>query len=457
MTFRLSVEPVAFIFFLVIYLEYISLQDVVYHKLCLEIVNSTSDSCNKTALSDEQVREISKSLSFYNSIYMGILNICTLISCLFTGSWSDSFGRRPLMALPSALGLIAEVIFIICSVKSRSIPVIPLVMVAAFFNGISGGSATVLASCFGYIADVTGVTSRTRRLSFLEAAFTIGGFVGSYATSLILKSSSFTVQDAHIIAFTLCIILHLAILIYVWSLPETDRPLRPPDQSHVKAMIQSITKERPTRSLILTLCGLGIANSCSTSTSLTLSLPWLKQSVKWDSSQYSFYNGTHLLLAGVSLVLLLPMLQRTIPRVMTDPVVGFLGFTSKSVGWLNFAFASSNLQVYLGLFLFLFADYSMPAIRSLMSRAVTQHERGKAFAFLAAVQTVSSFAFSFALPAIFRHSPSTLPGLTFLIAASLEFLAAVRMLFLTSPASQSPSSQADTTSPPHDDWFNLHE
>lgn len=450
MAARLSVEPVALIYFVVIYLEYIVLQDVIYDKLCLQITNSSSsESCNKSALSDNQLKEISKNLSYYNSIYLGILNGCTLIACLFTGSWSDSFGRRPMMALPSILGLVSEVIFIICSIKSiPNVPVIPLVMIAGIFNGISGGSATVLAACFGYIADITTVTARTRRLSYLEAAFIIGGFVGSYTTSLILKSATFSTQTTHIIAFCLCILLHLTIIAYIWSISETDRPLRPPDRSHVASMIRTVTQSRPSRSLIISLCALGIANSCSTSTSLTLSFPWLKQAVKWSSSSYSFYNGTHLLMGGLSLILLLPLLQRLFPNIMTDSVVGFLGFTSKSFGWFNFAFVTTSLQVYLGLPLFLMSDYSMPAIRSLMSQAVSQHERGKAFAFLAAVQTVASFAFSFALPAIFRHSPASLPGLTFLLAASLEILAALFMLFLSPPSSSSSYSSPHAISSP---------
>lgn len=446
MAWRPTAEPVAFIFFVCIYIEYIVLQDFLYNKFCLEITNSTGNVCNRTQASEDEAVQISKIHSLYISVYMGIFCLCSFIACLFTGSWSDSFGRRPFMALPSILGIISEVIFIICSLHLTSSAVIPLVMVAAFFNGISGGSSTVLASCFGYITDITQPNGRIRRFSFLEAAFFIGGFVGSSITSLILKKlphhlftlgvfASPVVVTPHVLSFCICIALHVALLIYVWVLAETQRPLsRSPTDSHIRLMAKTIFHNRPTRKLIILLCILAMCNTCALSPSLTLTFPLLKQPpLNWDSSQYGLYNGLQFLTCGISLILLLPLMQRLIPQI-SDSAVGFLGFMSKGLGLLNLSLARNTLQVYLGIVLYLFADFSMPAIRALMARAVTQNERGKAFAFLGAVQNVAQFACSFLFPALFRVAPDSLPGLPFVIASVIQFAACGILLFLKRPA-----------------------
>lgn len=432
---RLTVEPVAFIFFVCIFIEYPVLQDFLYNKLCLEITNSSESICNRTQATDDEARQISKSLSFYISIYMGIFSLCSFIACLFTGSWSDSFGRRPFMALPSILGLISEVIFIICSIYPRSSSVIPLIMIASFFNGISGGSSTVLASCFGYVTDITEPEKRIRKLGFLEAAFVIGGFIGSSIASAILKNFSHSVVNVHVLLFSICILLHFILIIYVFLVKETDRPLarNTSRSSHLKLMARTIFHNRPTRKLIITLCVLALFNTCALSPTLTLTFALLKQPpINWDSSQYSLYNGLQHFTGGISLILLLPFLEYVMPRI-SESTIGFLGFMSKGLGLLNISLAQNTLQVYLGLLLYLFSDYSMPSIRTLMSRAVTQDERGKAFAFLGAIQNVAQFACSFLFPAIFRWAPKTLPGLPFLIASIIQFIACCTILFLKPP------------------------
>ena len=153
---RVTVEPLAFLCVLTIYAEYTALQEMIATKLCNDLSNATSiHVCDRTALTSDQRQQLSAEMSGEMMRYMGIFSLCAVPASLFTGSWSDTLGRKPLLLLPSAFGLIAEVLFALCSFFLACDNILILVYIGAFFNGVSGGSTTAVSSFFGYIADIT--------------------------------------------------------------------------------------------------------------------------------------------------------------------------------------------------------------------------------------------------------------------------------------------------------------
>lgn len=436
---RVTVEPLAFLFILTIYAEYTALQEMIATKLCQQISNATSiHVCDRTTLTPDQRLQLSAQMSGEMMRYMGIFSLCAIPSSLFTGSWSDTLGRKPLLLLPSALGLVAELLFALCSIFLYADSILVLVYVAAIFNGVSGGSTTAMSSCFGYMADISDSERRTRAITILEAAFFVGGFIGFNAAGQLLKHVIGT-QFQYI--FALCFLLHVCVIGYTLTLRETRGPHRSqslsqlenvptaevvPEKvfslSHAKRMFRTVSRRRTQRTSILMLYCSGFISFVAMSVQLTLLFTFVKSSpFDWDASRYSLYSGINFLTSGLCLMAVVPLLSRVRPA-LPDAALGIAGFVSKLLSLLNLGLSQTSTQIFAGIALSAFSEYTMPAIRSMLSKQVDEDERGKAFSFLGVIQNVCQFVGSLVFPAVYRSTLSVAPGAAFVAAGLLQLV-----------------------------------
>lgn len=444
----LTVEPVAFLFILNIYCEYALVQDMISTRLCMTVTNTGNILCDKNKLDEATKDVLSKEQASQMKYYMGIFSACAILASLFTGSWSDSIGRKPLMILPSLLGIPAEILFATCSLLLHKEWCLILVYLAAFFNGISGGTSTIFSSCFGYMSDITKSENRTQRLTLLEASIFIGGFLGYNSAGILMQ---YFLRKHYEYAFIANLFLHVVIILYVkYALKETRGRFRTFDDftartdefetsrlamrslfslDHVKSMFNTIFKKRETRASILFLCFCSICSFYAMSVQLTLTFAFVRnRPISWTSSIYSYYSGFSFMAGGLCLLIILPIIYHRKPNT-PDKVIAGLGFASKGLGLLNLGFAKTSEQVFVGIALFAFAEYTMPAVRSMLSKAITVDERGKAFSFLGFLSNISSFTGSLLFPSIYTMSLNTFPGLVFEIAAATQFLALLILIF----------------------------
>lgn len=435
----MTVEPVAFLFILTVYAEYTALQEMIATNLCFQISNTTTDTaCDRRSLSPQDQEQLSGELSAQMRWYMGIFSLCAVFASLFTGSWSDTLGRKPLLLLPSALGLVAELLFAFCSIYLTSERILLTVYVAAVFNGISGGSTTCISSCFGYISDITDQQNRTQRITLLEAAFFAGGFVGFNVAGQLLKH---VVGLRFEFVFALCFVLHLCVIGYTVTLTETRGPRRrisltslenvPETQSsggqvfaltHAKQMLLTIVKKRPERTNILLLYISGFISFVGMSVQLTLLFTFLKSApLNWDAARYSLYSGLNFLISGLCLIAVVPLMSRA-RFSLPDAGLAISGFLSKLLTLVNLGLSGSSAQVFGGIALSAFSEFTMPGIRSMLSKLVDSDERGKAFSFLGLLQNVCQFIGSLIFPAVYRSTLSFCPGLAFITAGLMQLI-----------------------------------
>lgn len=447
---HLTVEPVAFLFVLNIYTEYSVVQDMIFTRLCMtELGTDDATSCNKQALNATSLNILSKEQALTMKYYMGIFYFCAILASFFAGSWSDRFGRKPLMMLPSALGIPGEILFILCSLFIKHEWSLIVAYVAAIFHGISGGSTTVVSTCFGYIADITDPKNRTKRVILLEAFFFVGGFCG-YQLAGIMMSRVIGKRFEYV--FALCAVVHGLIILLASRVKETRGPkavlsIQPSSSptgqentdkaldgifnfKHVSAMCSTIFKRRPTRCRILLLCLCAVGSNIAMAVQITLVFSFVKASpIAWTSSQYSYYSGFTYLSGGLSLIVVLPIVYHFWPATPDGLVAGW-GFLSKAIGLVNLGLSTTTEQVWIGVLLLAFSEYTMPSLRSMLSKAVDEDERGKAFSFLSVLQNVIQFIGTIIFPALYAWSLSFFPGLAFEVAAATQFFAVLLLIIL---------------------------
>jgi MFS family permease len=100
------------------------------------------------------------------------------------------------------------------------------------------------------------------------------------------------------------------------------------------------------------------------------------------------------------------------------------------LGLIVLGVAQSTELVFLCILFFLFSEYTMPSLRSMLSKTVDINEKGKAFAFLASLQNVCFFTGGLIFYSIYNSSHGSLPGLSFHIVAGLESVAVLILLYI---------------------------
>lgn len=197
---------------------------------------------------------------------------------------------------------------------------------------------------------------------------------------------------------------------------------------------ETLTKRRESRTIIqlLLLCGFISAMSL-TSIMLLLYIYLHSDPFNWSTSQYSSWNSISSITRGLALVGLSCGMKFSKSWNVPDPIVAALGFLSRGVGLLIIGSAANTTLVNWALMAFVFSEFSMPPIRSLLSKMVVKEELAKIYSSLAALQSICFLIGN----TIFylAYSPSETQNffrLSFLIVAGFQFAALVIMLVIYS-------------------------
>ena len=88
------------------------------------------------------------------------LIVSLVVDCLM-GSWSDLFGRKMPMYLPSIGGLLATIVYVvfICFEEVG----VEWLCLASLLSGAFGGFTSVIGNSFAYVASISEKESRTLR------------------------------------------------------------------------------------------------------------------------------------------------------------------------------------------------------------------------------------------------------------------------------------------------------
>lgn len=200
---------------------------------------------------------------------------------------------------------------------------------------------------------------------------------------------------------------------------------------YYKQTFETLTKQRESRFIILLLLLCSFISAMSLVSLMSLLFLYLRNvPFNWSTSHYSEWNSIASLTRGLALVgLTLTKLFKV--WNLSDPLVAAIGFLSKGAGLLMISLAQSSSLIDWSLGAFVLSEYSLPPIRSLLSKLVIKEEVGKVYSCLSAIQNICILAGNVLF--YLTHTPESLQGylrLSFLIVACFQFLALVIMLFI---------------------------
>uniref|UniRef100_A0A182N878 Major facilitator superfamily (MFS) profile domain-containing protein n=1 Tax=Anopheles dirus TaxID=7168 RepID=A0A182N878_9DIPT len=151
--------------------------------LCAQL--GTKSNSTDVAQLETIVQPYAAKIAMVNTILMSVL---PAICALFMGPWSDKFGRKPAMIVPSIGFFTTYVMIGILSLLSKYFLVDPWCYVVAHIPAaVLGGTTVLMAAIFSYLTDTTNEKNRTVRIGILQACTMLGAFVGLLSSSFILQ------------------------------------------------------------------------------------------------------------------------------------------------------------------------------------------------------------------------------------------------------------------------------
>lgn len=213
-----------------------------------------------------------------------------------------------------------------------------------------------------------------------------------------------------------------------WTVWDTIITFRYYKETYSVAM-----KPRQSRHIILLLLLVSFISALSLATLMSLFFVFVKMDpFNWTSSQYSEWNSISAISRGIALVSLTLCMKFYSRWSVPDPLVAALGFLGKFSGLLLIGLAQQSNLLYWSLACFTISEYAMPPIRSLLSKLVIQEELCKVYSFMGSLQSVCFILGNIAFYIAFNYTVTRADyfRLTFIISASLEFVALLIMLLI---------------------------
>ncbi|XP_052802900.1 proton-coupled folate transporter-like [Mya arenaria] len=362
----------------------------------------------------------------YLIYYRILVNVPAIFLGLFCGAWSDKYGRKIPMILPS-IGSVLSVLFYMLSLASVD-SAISFVMIGAFTQGALGKSSLITMAVNSYASDITDKEDRTRKLGKLLAMNFFGLFVGALMAGLFQDMSNLPA------AFCTVVFIHaFVVLITLIAMPETVPFLVERDDGmvvkenkskcfgiyeNIKDSVCVLSKERVNkgRKVILILFLISLLNQTCKVGETDITLLFVTRSpLSWPKSWYGYLLSMDYAVMGVCLIIVLPILSNVIK--LPDGGIVIIGLCCKIVRLFWAGFIRESWMVYVSVVIGAFAGMITSSIRSLISKAVEENEMGKVFSLLAVAETASKLLGTLIFVSMYGATAYFFPGFTYLVEA----------------------------------------
>lgn len=413
-----------------------ALQELIFVKSCVMLNNSTNISDCSYQNKQHQREAVIEATKW--SKYMNLcLFLFTFLTTFYVGSWSDRLGRKFPMLIPPIGTVIAALINAALSffIKAH----VAYFFISSFISGVTFGTVGIIATTFGYISDFTLEQSRTKRIVILESMIFIGGTVGIYVAGVFLNNAHYERElNNFVLLFIFEAVLSASIVVYIlFRIPSYTSDAQSLHGSlsctslfsleHIGDSLRTIFRSREDgkrKKIILMLISLCFIYF-GTVVQFTLGYYFVKE-MKWSFKEYSNYHSIQFAVEGIALICIFPFLYR-FPN-FPDQFICILGLASRILGLVMFGLSTNQYMVYSCIALYLFSEFPVPSIRSMLSKTVSSDEKGRIFAFTTILQNLCYLLGSFVLMTVFTEF--SFHGLCFEIAAGLQAIAVIIMVYL---------------------------
>lgn len=338
-------------------------------------------------------------------LYGAFLTLYALLQFVFgpiLGALSDRYGRRAVL-LASLAGACVD------SVVMATAPALWILFVGRALAGITGATTSVT---YAYVADVTPEAQRTRRFGQLNAAFGVG-FIAGPAIGGLLGDISPRAPFA-----AAAVLQAVTFVLAMLTVRESHRPgVQPTVEGSIwnpLAPLRLVMRFKTLRPMLAVY--------------LVLALVGEVGGVIWVLYGHDRFQWTPLVvglsLAGFGLfhALAQAFVAGPVAERWGERRALFIGVVADATAYVAIALATNGIVAFLLLPLFCIGGIGQPALQSLLAAGVREDEQGRLQGALASLGSMAAVVGPFAISTIYFASRATIPGLVWLLGATLYLL-----------------------------------
>ncbi|XP_024943779.1 proton-coupled folate transporter [Cephus cinctus] len=442
---HVSVEPTMWLYMMAFMITSVVEQSFFVYKSCRVDHGFSEETCRNISSNSTLNAIVQVTVSEFHQWNNIAGHIVPIILAMFFGNWSDRRGRK----LPLIVGLFGKLIYSLMIVVNSLMDTWNLNMVvytASLPMGILGGDVAIFACCFAYISDVSSLKQRTLRVTILDVAYLstmpTGIALGSYLYNNVVNSS-YTIMFVINSSLLVLSIIYSAVRLKCRT-TDHQQPLAGVniftdffDLKHVIATLKTLTKPRRNSGrLHLWILLLAMALYTFQRDEKSMSYLYTQLTFQWDVASFSQFRTYQSCLFVVAVLIAVPILSKLIG--LRDTIIVVIGACAHASGRVIFALAEIPELFYVGATIAALGPIVAPALRSMTSKSVPMHERGKVFAMLSicdtAVPLFSGILYSQLYNATINTAPSSIYWLTFSTQIAVLLLI---LLIHVSPGSKS--------------------
>uniref|UniRef100_UPI00398F2F9F lysosomal proton-coupled steroid conjugate and bile acid symporter SLC46A3 n=1 Tax=Pristiophorus japonicus TaxID=55135 RepID=UPI00398F2F9F len=430
------VEPVVALYSLANIAVYLLVQQYIYIRIWERetnssyVANGNHSQCYQNHSDPVYVKQqVAQGLSSQYFMYMSLIQfIPGLVVTFFLGAYSDRYGRRLSLLLPTIGSLISSLAFLAVSYFSWSIY---FLFIPVAFVAFLGGFTTLFGGAFAYVADMSSSKQKNMRMALLDMIVGVMGGIGVLASGYFLKAVGFNWP------FLTISLINFANIVYIIFFLEESVQVSRNEQDQVsgcenfREILSGIlilytssdfTKRVQISMLLLAFTTFGLAEFGAAG---LFTLYELNTPLCWNEILIGYGSATGLipfLLSFVGVTLF--------SRYLQDTFIVLIGILSFVGGMILAIFATTTLLMFLVRLVSLFAVMPFPILRSMMSKSVLPKDQGALFACIACLENLSGTVSAAIFNSVYAATVEKFTGFSFLLAACLCFIPVCILCFL---------------------------
>lgn len=392
--------------------------------VCFSIYQEQIQSCKQMNLHPEIQSLVQRESTTYLILHKVLTNTPALVLGLFCGAWSDKYGRRLPMALPSFGTTFAVLLYMAANMTSKGS--IDFFLCGSFVHGCFGKTAMINMAVNSYIVDVTTTDKRTKKLGILAAMQFLGMFVGSLIGGLLVDLTSVLTSYCIVSAISSIVVTMTLLFLRETIKVDNEENLSPYKSffrcKNVQESFKVLTKNRDgkLRTCIFSLFLIILLHqTCRTGLTDVTLLYTEKSPLSWPTSWFGYLSAADNAAMGIILLVLLPLLSSVVK--LNDATISMIGLSCACARFVIMTWSKKTWMIWLSVIIGSIGGVINSPVRSLLSKMVHEDEVGKMFSLLGSGETIAKFCAAF-FTYLYGYTLDIFPGFPFILAAVLYLI-----------------------------------
>ncbi|XP_055346037.1 solute carrier family 46 member 3-like [Paramacrobiotus metropolitanus] len=419
----LKLAPVALFFGLAVGIAGPIVTELVKLRVCEKEYAFQNDTCQN--LNDGHHRKendlVVSTAAHYSFLLSLTASLPSILFAVFTGSWSDHFGRKLPMMIPFCGMVLSGILLIVFAY----VPTHPLVLlVFPFVSASLGGWIIASAAIYSYLGDYSSPATLAIDIAVFDGILNLASNIGSIVGGVLYGQYGFPYPMILYSGLLTLIIVYMGIAV-------SDRRVlvrefnrhsfaRLFTTKNVKENYEMLTKERigrTKRHIWLLLFSAVIGLICAVGTGAIQQLFFETAPLNWSTKQYTIFSAMTGIVTGLVVMATVPLLKQFFH--FADTTVGIVGITSAIFALIALSATTKIFMAVAYAAIGALSSLQFVSLRSLLTNLVDENERGKMMSVIASFQAVFPLLGTLIFTSVFSASVSWWSGFAFALAAMI--------------------------------------